>query len=283
MADLESVQALFDAIRESCSIAMWSRGVELVRADAIHSEGEQDGEIQLRVSTRGGLVCPSVNLRPDDEDWDCDCSSRENVCDHTAGAVIALRRAVKQGRSLDAAKSTAGRIGYRFTRSGGALHFARVIVTDGAEVPLRTTLSAITSGRVEGPSFVATRADTTAESIVAARSGALPRGLLPRLLEAIAAATDVRLDGEAVRTSSQPVGLRARVVDADELDAEVDRWVERMLEKPELALFMVKTTLRSYAQHAALGDASETDGDLIAVAARSASAAGRFAMTGKKP
>ena len=216
MADLESVQALFDAIRESCSIAMWSRGVELVRADAIHSEGEQDGEIQLRVSTRGGLVCPSVNLRPDDEDWDCDCSSRENVCDHTAGAVIALRRAVKQGRSLDAAKSTAGRIGYRFTRSGGALHFARVIVTDGAEVPLRTTLSAITSGRVEGPSFVATRADTTAESVVAARSGALPRGLLPRLLEAIADATDVRLDGEVVRTSSQPVGLRARVVDADE-------------------------------------------------------------------
>ena len=84
-------------------------------------------------------------------------------------------------------------------------------------------------------------------------------------------------------TTAASWGMVHRVVDADELDAEVDRWVERMLAKPELALFMVKTTLRSYAQHAALGDASETDGDLIAVAARSASAAGRFAMTAKKP
>ncbi|MGE4608974.1 MAG: enoyl-CoA hydratase/isomerase family protein [Myxococcota bacterium] len=109
---------------------------------------------------------------------------------------------------------------------------------------------------------------------------------VPRLIHEIGAARTrevVLMCDDVDATTAASWGMVHRVVDADELDAEVDRWVERMLAKPELALFMVKTTLRSYAQHAALGDASETDGDLIAVAARSASAAGRFAMTGKKP
>ena len=78
-------------------------------------------------------------------------------------------------------------------------------------------------------------------------------------------------------------GMVHRAVPHEELDAEVDRWVERILAKPEMALCMAKTTLRSYSRLGALGDASETDGDMIAVAARSASASGRFAMRSGKP
>ena len=33
------MQALFNAIQEACTKTTWSRGVELVRADAVTSEG----------------------------------------------------------------------------------------------------------------------------------------------------------------------------------------------------------------------------------------------------
>ena len=60
------------------------------------------------------------------------------------------------------------------------------------------------------------------------------------------------------------------MTEPDQLDAAVDRWVQRILEKPEVAVHMTLTQLRGYARRAALGDASETDADMIAVALRSA-------------
>lgn len=110
-------------------------------------------------------------------------------------------------------------------------------------------------------------------------------GAVPRLIHEIGAARArevLLMCNDIDATTAADWAMVHRVVETDELDAEVDRWVERILAKPELALFMAKTQLRTYAQRDALGDASETDGDMIAVAARSASAAGRFAMTRKK-
>jgi enoyl-CoA hydratase/carnithine racemase len=77
-------------------------------------------------------------------------------------------------------------------------------------------------------------------------------------------------------------GMAHRAVESAKLDEEIDRWVREILDKPELALHMAKTNLRGYAQRAALGDASEADGDMIAVAMRSAGARSRFAMPVKK-
>lgn len=54
------------------------------------------------------------------------------------------------------------------------------------------------------------------------------------------------------------------------LDAELTGFAARLLEMPELAIHMTKTQLRGYARRAALGDASETDADMIALAMRSA-------------
>ena len=87
-------------------------------------------------------------------EWDCDCAGRDDACEHVAAAVIALRRAREQGRDLRV--NDAGRIGYRLTRAGSGLALERVVVTAAGEVPLLTSLVSIASGRVEGPSFVAT-------------------------------------------------------------------------------------------------------------------------------
>ena len=117
-AQQTAIQKLFEAIRSAAGSAAWSRGVELVRADAVSGESDEDGEIALRVLTRGGLISPSVTLFSGDQDWDCDCGSRDDVCEHVTAAIIALRRARSEGRALPGPEKAPGRIGYRFSREG---------------------------------------------------------------------------------------------------------------------------------------------------------------------
>jgi uncharacterized Zn finger protein len=76
--------SLFDAVREACSAAAWSRGVELVRAEAVIAEPHRGGPITLRVATRAGLISHLVTLRPDTAEWDCDCAGRDDACEHAA-------------------------------------------------------------------------------------------------------------------------------------------------------------------------------------------------------
>ncbi len=52
--------------------------------------------------------------------------------------------------------------------------------------------------------------------------------------------------------------------------------MEALLAKPELAVHMTKTQLRGYARRAALGDLTETDGDLLDVASRDPSFGARL-------
>jgi superfamily II DNA or RNA helicase len=210
----EAVQALFDAVRAACSPAAWSRGVELVRADAVHGLGEDGAEISLRVSTRGGLLSPTVILMPGDAEWECDCNSHDEVCEHAAAAVIALRRARQAGAALPSTAREAGPIGYRLARAGGALHFERVVVTGDREIPLETTIAALTSGRVDGPGLLANDADIDVERALGSRlRGALPRGVWPGLLKALTRCPDVRLDGEPVRTRAERIGWVAALDD----------------------------------------------------------------------
>ena len=73
-------------------------------------------------------------------------------------------------------------------------------------------------------------------------------------------------------------GMLHRVVPVDDLDIEVDRFVARLVSMPELAVSMTKTQLRAYARINTLGDASETDGDMLQRALRSEDAAGKFSL-----
>jgi superfamily II DNA or RNA helicase len=203
---------LFDAVREACSPASWSRGVELVRADAVVAEPARAGELALRVATRAGLVSHLVTLREASAEWDCDCAGREDACEHAAAAVIALRRARQRGQDLRA--SEAGRIGYRLTRAATGLALERVVVTAGGETPLLTSLVSIASGRVAGPAFVASPADLEVERVLGTKlRGPLARGVLHSLLAPLSACDDVQLDGARVTAATEAVGLVVRVED----------------------------------------------------------------------
>jgi len=211
------VDTLFAAIRDAAGPGTWSRGVELAREEAVHGERDDGAEVVLRVAVPGKTISPTVALYPDDEDWDCDCSSREAACEHVAAAVIALRRARRAGDSLPKSAAERGHIGVRLSRRSGSLHFERAVVTAEGEEPLRSTLAAVRSGRVKGPVFLATPADVKVESALGSRlRGELPRGLWAGLLAALSAHSDVRLDGEPVRATAERIGYAGRLEDAPE-------------------------------------------------------------------
>lgn len=91
----------------------------------------------------------------------------------------------------------------------------------------------------------------------------------PRLIQEIGMARArqyVMLSERVDGATAAEWGLAHECVPDDDLDAAVDRWVDRILAMPELAINMSKTQFRSYNRRGSLGDVSETDGDIIAQA-----------------
>lgn len=96
----------------------------------------------------------------------------------------------------------------------------------------------------------------------------LPWAGTPRLIQEIGMARarryimlSERIDGR----TAEAWGLAHECVADEELDAAVDRWVERLVSLPDLAVAMAKSHFRGYARGNALGDLSETDGDLSTI------------------
>src|SRR5258707_10129292 len=109
----------FDAVRNACSPQLWSRGIELVRADAVIGERAEAEEVVVRVATKGGMIARNVRLFLDDAQWECTCGAA--ACEHAAAAVIALKRAHDLGRALPSQKIGTGTIAYRFLRGPGGV------------------------------------------------------------------------------------------------------------------------------------------------------------------
>lgn len=98
-------------------------------------------------------------------------------------------------------------------------------------------------------------------------------GGTPRLIHELGAARArelVLLCERIDAAEAHRIGLVHRVVPAAELDAAVDAMAAKLAVKPEAAVHMTKTQFRAYASRAALGDVTETDGDVLLAASRSA-------------
>jgi superfamily II DNA or RNA helicase len=208
-------QLIYQAIQEACTRPVWSRGVELARAGAIHFEDRSENNLTLRVATRGGLVSPEVTLYPDDEDWECSCSSPLDPCEHIAAAVIALHQAEKSGQALPKLGEDRGRIVYDLVEQSGDLHLTRSIESGGQRSALQGSLTAAAAGHRIGPEFVATPADLAIERELSSRpSDARSQPSLTRLLGHLAGTNRVFLAGQPIRIESEPLGMNAHLVDA---------------------------------------------------------------------
>ncbi len=110
-------------------------------------------------------------------------------------------------------------------------------------------------------------------------------GATSRLIHEIGAARarEVLLLCEDIpAATAQAWGMVHRIAPLSELDAEVDRLVASLLSKPQLAVHMTKTQLRAYSRVNALGDVSETDGDIFQQSMQSSDTAKRFRMPSPK-
>ncbi len=104
-------------------------------------------------------------------------------------------------------------------------------------------------------------------------------GATPRLISEVGAARArelILMCDRVDAATAERWGLVHRAVPAAQLDAEVEAWALRLAAKPEAAVHMTKSQLRAQARRAVLGDVSETDGDLLLAASRSAAARASF-------
>ena len=204
---------LFQAIRESAAAADWSTGVGLARDGLVTLERDTAGELALRVLTASRRRSFEVVLWPGEEEWQCDCPGGEDACAHVAAAIIALRQAHKEGRSLARSQTVVGKLAYRFTRAGDALALQRVMVQEREEIDWDRTLS--TDG--SGPPVVTTQADLQVERVLGTwRRGPVPIAAMGPLCEALAGHERVTLDGSPVQVGAAPVTPVAVVSDEGE-------------------------------------------------------------------
>lgn len=105
---------------------------------------------------------------------------------------------------------------------------------------------------------------------------------IPRLTQEIGAARArqlVMLSDRIDGTRAAEWAIAHECVDDDDLDVAVQRWADRVVALPEMAVHMTKTTLRGYGQRARLGDSTEADADLITLAHNDPSIAANFGQT----
>ncbi|MEZ4401120.1 MAG: DEAD/DEAH box helicase [Kofleriaceae bacterium] len=206
---------LRDAIREAASSRAWSQGVTLAREDRVSGKSQAPAEVvvEVRVPTRPTPY--TVVLYPLDDEWDCDCGSREAACSHACAAAIVTADAEARGEPLPISKAAGAPIGYRLASESAGLAVTRVAVVDGKEVVLTEAIATLMAGRAPGPKLATTAADLLVDQLLGSRP-TVPIGAdrIDRLLTVLADATDVMFEGERVRTSGEVQVPRAILSDA---------------------------------------------------------------------
>ena len=195
----------FDAVRNACSPQLWSRGIELVRADAVIGERAEADEVAVRVATKGGMIARNVHALP--RRWRSgsaraappSASTRPPRSSPSSGRTTRGEPpSPGSGRARSPTAFPAGRAAWRSERGvrvGDAFH------------PFEATLAALSSGRSSGsPQFTARQNDLAAELALGhAPARARCRGRSSRSFCARSSgATSVASDGAPVRTLRDP-------------------------------------------------------------------------------
>lgn len=207
---------LLEAIREVAKSGIWSAGVNLARAGAVTLESRDANDVVMRVRAAGRPVAWSAILHLTDLEWECDCPSRLDVCDHVVGAAIAFQQRETEGPSAPPPAPRWTRVLYRFSRvDGGGLTLARFLrAAEGTESPLVGTLTALLVIPSEAAKLQLEQHDLLADRILerATRSALLPERL-DALMKVLEPARNVLLDGQEIAISSDVIHPRALLED----------------------------------------------------------------------
>jgi superfamily II DNA or RNA helicase len=209
------MQEFFEEVREAALRGIWSKGVELSRGKSVFRESESDGEITCRVVPGTSGISVRVTLRLEDGDWISECRCAADPCEHVVAATIALKKSKDANEPLPELTETGiAQIVYKFTTSGTALSFSRVLREGDREVPVRGTLRAIAQNGLEGLRAVPAQEDYVIESALGGETqGVFSQRKWSSVGRALAKAERIELDGQSIRFSDEPIGICAVVED----------------------------------------------------------------------
>ena len=196
------IEKVFAAIREQSPADAWSRGVTLARRGAVSIDSRSDEEVAARVDIQGSPLSPSVTLYLEDVEWECDCDSPLDACEHVAAVVIACRHGTET-------TSEALPLEYRLRRVPEGVFFERGVTTETEDDEqfhvIDVPLDALAAGRFRGPDVAATPDDLAVEKALRGnRRGVINSEAAPRVYRALARVDRVTLDGKPVRVSGEP-------------------------------------------------------------------------------
>ena len=155
-------------------------------------------------------MSPSVTLYLEDVEWDCNCGSPHDACEHVAAVAIACRQGTET-------TSRARPLEYRLRRVPEGVFFERGVTTDedGQFHVIDVPLDALAAGRFRGPAVAATPDDLAVEKALRGhRRGVLDNEAAMRVFLALARVDRVTLDGKPVRVSGEPRRPHVVVEDA---------------------------------------------------------------------
>lgn len=202
---------LVDAIRKAAGSDAWSSGSALARQGRVLVEAVSAQEVRCGVRIPGRALPFQVFLWPEEEDWDCDCSSRAAACAHVAASVIAWTGPEAAANPVAGPAPSRLRVRHVLSRDGQGLGIRLALVRpDGpSDQPvawlrgsLATSQAWVSAGDLEVEAALAT--------VVGSR---ISREVWRRVLAGLADAADVTLDGEAVQVSRTAISGVVRVED----------------------------------------------------------------------
>jgi len=179
--------SLRDAVHAVAIERTWTQGVTLVRDKRVVGRRQAGAEIELEIRVPGRPTPFHVFLNTDEEEWECDCPSRESVCSHVVAAVLAVEQ---HGGELPQAEKIGAPLRYILKSAPGGLVVQRVVVLDGDKTePLGGAL--LTAIAKEPGRIAAIEADLAADPLIAVRGGTVTGERVDRLLAVLAEAPDV--------------------------------------------------------------------------------------------
>lgn len=217
----------------------------MAQSNSVSIQESSDEEQVYRVKSPGRAIAPLAVLYQRDEEWTCDCGSKNDPCEHVIAAAIAAKEALALGTPLCPSDQSDPQLAYRLRRKKPqSLVIERLVVfPDGRSETLKEPLARLVASK-KVP-ILPTQDDLEVDRLlVAAGTGptraGVGQGLSPagmeRVLRALSSARDVRLDNDKAHIDLAPLFPRARVYDegqdvvlsverAPELDEVLDRGV----------------------------------------------------------
>jgi hypothetical protein len=135
----------------------------LNREKRVLLETKNNDEYIFKVKIPQKIICPTVKIWLNDEDWLCDCLSQEDPCEHSIAATIALKQFIINNEQIPKFQENEAKITYKLITKENKVYFKRFAKTNQNEIELTKSITAITSGRTQGPKLAPSKEDLAIE------------------------------------------------------------------------------------------------------------------------